>query len=215
MNILGIDAGDGFETAKKAYRNLAKKYHPDVGQKDPGIQKNTEEKMKSINLAFCCLAPFLKSREQAPSDGEKKKTTPEKNHQPNEPPLKKQSIFRYMQNFFHTFDHPSQGDNGPPEDNSNRQTRHTFSQKTKRKPVFSRRRGEFKTVLKEAGKRPPVSSYRKPSPSKHQDRSDSYSRYQQYKRLKNAMASSKLRKNSDLRVSKIERITPVRPVTPV
>lgn len=186
-----------------------------MGPKGPGIQKDSEEKMKSINLAFCCLAPFLKSREQRPSTGEKEKNAPEKNHPPKDSPLKRQTVFRYVQNFFTTFHHPSQSDNRGPKSNSNRQTRHTFSQKTKRKSVFNSRRGKFKTILKEAGNRPAASNYRKPSSSKTQDRPDSYSRYQQYKRLKNIMASAKTRKNSDLKVSKIERISPVRPVTPV
>lgn len=215
MNILGIDADDGFETAKKAYRNLAKKYHPDVGLKDPGVQKTTEEKMKSINLAFCCLAPFLKSKEATHPAAKKEEPTPEANHPPDEPPLKKQTVFRYVKNFFHTFNHSSQDDDSTPKGNSDKHTRHRFSQKSNKKPASTRSRGKFKTVLKEAGRRPDGFKYRDRSSTRSRNRSDSYSRYQQYKRLKNIMASAKQRKNSDLRVSKVERITPVRPVTPV
>ena len=46
-NILGIKQGSTVEEAKKAYRNLAKKYHPDIN-KTP----EAEEKFKEISEAY-------------------------------------------------------------------------------------------------------------------------------------------------------------------
>jgi curved DNA-binding protein len=47
-NIIGLDKGASQEDIKKAYRKLAKKYHPD---KNPG-NKEAEEKFKDLNEAY-------------------------------------------------------------------------------------------------------------------------------------------------------------------
>ena len=46
--VLGVSRDATDEEIKKAYRQLAKKYHPDV---NPG-DKQAEEKMKEINAAY-------------------------------------------------------------------------------------------------------------------------------------------------------------------
>ena len=46
--VLGIKTGDSLETAKKAYRKLAMKYHPD---RNPG-NKLAEEMFKEVNDAW-------------------------------------------------------------------------------------------------------------------------------------------------------------------
>ncbi len=46
--ILGVSPGESLENVKKAYRRLARKYHPDV---NPG-DKIAEEKFKEINEAY-------------------------------------------------------------------------------------------------------------------------------------------------------------------
>ena len=46
--VLGLSPGASDEEVKKAYRALAKKYHPDL---NPG-DKVAEEKMKEINAAY-------------------------------------------------------------------------------------------------------------------------------------------------------------------
>ena len=46
--VLGVSRDASDEDIKKAYRRLAKQYHPDV---NPG-DKQAEEKMKEINAAY-------------------------------------------------------------------------------------------------------------------------------------------------------------------
>ena len=56
--VLGISKGASDDEIKKAYRQMAKKYHPDVN-KEPGA----EEKFKEINEAYEVLSdPNKKAR---------------------------------------------------------------------------------------------------------------------------------------------------------
>lgn len=50
--ILGIDKGADDETIKKAYRSMAKKYHPDLNPGDP----TAEAKFKEVNDAYSILS---------------------------------------------------------------------------------------------------------------------------------------------------------------
>lgn len=50
--VLGVDRNAGEDTIKKAYRTLAKKYHPDM---HPG-DKEAEEKFKEVNEAYAVLS---------------------------------------------------------------------------------------------------------------------------------------------------------------
>jgi len=57
--VLGLSKGASDDDIKKAYRKLAKQYHPDVNPDD----KNAEEKFKEINEAYSVLSdPEKKSR---------------------------------------------------------------------------------------------------------------------------------------------------------
>jgi molecular chaperone DnaJ len=49
--ILGVNKGASKEEIKKAYKKLAKKYHPDISK-----DKNTEEKFKEISEAYAVLS---------------------------------------------------------------------------------------------------------------------------------------------------------------
>ena len=49
--VLGVDRGADDATIKKAYRKLAKKYHPDM---NPGDQE-AEKKFKEASEAYACL----------------------------------------------------------------------------------------------------------------------------------------------------------------
>ncbi len=50
--VLGVDKGADADTIKKAYRTLAKKYHPDM---NPG-DKEAEQKFKEVNEAYAVLS---------------------------------------------------------------------------------------------------------------------------------------------------------------
>lgn len=50
--VLGVNRGATDDEIKTAYRNLAKKYHPDRYSKDPAMAELASEKMKEINEAY-------------------------------------------------------------------------------------------------------------------------------------------------------------------
>ena len=50
-SVLGVDQNASDEEIKKAYRELARKYHPDNYQNNP-LADLAEEKMKEINEAY-------------------------------------------------------------------------------------------------------------------------------------------------------------------
>lgn len=63
--VLGVDPGASDEEVKKAYRDLARKYHPDNYQNNP-LADLAEEKMKEINEAYDTIT---KSRTGGPQGG--------------------------------------------------------------------------------------------------------------------------------------------------
>ena len=64
--ILGIDSTASDEDVKKAYRELAKKYHPDNYANTP-LADLAEEKMKEINEAYETIRRWRKEGERAGS----------------------------------------------------------------------------------------------------------------------------------------------------
>ena len=50
--VLGVDKGASAEDIKKAYKKMARKYHPDLNRDDP---KTAEEKFKEVNEAYDVL----------------------------------------------------------------------------------------------------------------------------------------------------------------
>jgi curved DNA-binding protein len=55
--ILGVSRTASTEEIKKAYRRLAKKYHPDVSK-----EKNAEEKFKEVQAAYAVLSDIEKRK---------------------------------------------------------------------------------------------------------------------------------------------------------
>ena len=55
--ILGVDKNAGQDEIKRKYRQLARKYHPDVNK-----SKDAEDKFKEINIAYEILSDPQKRR---------------------------------------------------------------------------------------------------------------------------------------------------------
>ena len=51
-SVLGVSRDATEDEIKKAYRELARKYHPDNYQQNPDLASLAEEKMKEINEAY-------------------------------------------------------------------------------------------------------------------------------------------------------------------
>ena len=56
--VLGVNKNSTDEEIKKAYRKLARQYHPDLNRDDP---KTAEAKMKEINEAYSVLSDETKT----------------------------------------------------------------------------------------------------------------------------------------------------------
>jgi hypothetical protein len=201
LDILNLDTAATLAEAKKAYRAMAKQYHPDVMGKTASTEKDAEARMKDINLAFRYLAPFLKLNESV-------KKTSVKTPDPEPPEEKPERIKiwgavfdhcrRLLTQFFvqqkPTHDIPQ---TPPPP-----------------KQGLKRNKEDFRTVLKniktghlEDGKIPSGRPKKKSPSSK-----PSFGYYQRYMELKQKMKSGRSGKNTD---SSITRITKIDPVTRV
>lgn len=53
--ILGLQLGASDKEVKQAYRNLVKKYHPDLFFNQPQLQKKAQEVFRKINEAYEAL----------------------------------------------------------------------------------------------------------------------------------------------------------------
>ena len=60
-DVLGIDRAADKNTIKKAYRKLAKRYHPDTNKDNP----QAEEKFKEVQQAY---EQIMKEREYVPME---------------------------------------------------------------------------------------------------------------------------------------------------
>lgn len=63
--VLGIDASASDDEVKKAYRELARKYHPDNYQNNP-LADLAEEKMKEVNEAYDAITKMRSGASSGP-----------------------------------------------------------------------------------------------------------------------------------------------------
>lgn len=204
LAILNLDAAATLAEAKKAYRTLAKQYHPDVMGKTASTEKDSETRMKDINLAFRYLAPFLK--QNAPV----KKTSVK---MPDaEPPEEKPETVNIWEAVF----------------NHCRQllTRCIVQKKTPQgnpktppppKQGLKRNKEDFRTVLKNI-KTGPFENEKTPSgrpKKKNPSRKPSFGYYQRYMELKQKMKSGRSGKSTETSINPITKIEPVTRVNAV
>ncbi len=200
FKILHLNDAATFEQAKKAFHTMAKKYHPDVANTNHGFLQNSEERMKEINLAFCYLAPFLKSISRIQEPGGKPKK------QENTSEIKTSE--KNKNSFFHNiFDSLSKAF-------ANKQKNHNFTKDIKEEKSgknAGNRQSGFNDILKNAhhGTHP----NKKRKQGKHKRRS--YKTYQDYMMLQKKIKRGQSRTNQTMDIGKVEKIHPIRPVNPV
>ncbi|MCP3871667.1 MAG: DnaJ domain-containing protein [Desulfobacteraceae bacterium] len=207
LEILILEDGVCLEEAKKAYRSLAKKYHPDVVGKNALPQKNAEVKMKEINLAFRYIAPKLKSRKTIKKENIKEeKTTKGKSTK-----SQKDTLFSFFYKMSETF--VSDFIKAKPQKDAKKILK-------KDKPVKTRKARQnrnirfddvFKNVHKDGVKKKTTIHKKKQDPLKR----DPFERYQKYMALKRKMKSRRSSRHQEVEIGRVEKIEPVTPVNPV
>jgi len=191
FKILNLETTVSFEEAKKAYRNLAKKYHPDIVANESGSNCDAEAKMKEINLAFRYLAPHLKSKKPVKKTHKKKKSIKSE----------KLGMTTFLSKIFGSVLTAFRG----------KRSSRSFENKFKNEKPLRKTRSKkvrfddvFKTVYR-AG----------PDKQRKIKKSNSYHSYQKYMALKRKIKSGHSRSNQDMSIGRIEKINPVKPVESV
>lgn len=204
LAILKLDAAATPAEAKKAYRALAKQYHPDVMGKKDITTKDAEARMKDINLAFRYLVPFLKRNAPVKKASGK---TPD----PEPPEEKPETIKTWGPVFNHCWQILARCfvQQKPPQGNP----------KTPPPPKqgLKRNKEDFRTVLKNI-KTGPVENEKIPSgrpKKKNLSPKPSFGYYQRYRELKQKMKSGRAGKNADSSINPITKIEPVTRVNAV
>jgi len=106
FEILNLEDSVSFEDAKKAYRNLAKKYHPDIAEKNSWSDNAADERMKEINLAFRYLAPRLRlidKRSEKTKGATHEKISKQDKSMKHEKEIFFSNLSKMFGAFFHTF----------------------------------------------------------------------------------------------------------------
>jgi len=198
LDILNLDAAATPAEAKKAYRTLAKQYHPDVMGKTASTAKDAEVRMKDINLAFRYLAPFLKQNAPVKKASVK---TPDAESPEEKPETVKTwgAVFdHYRQLLTRCFVQQNQ-------------PRGTPKTPPPPKQGVKRNKEDFRTVLKNI-KTGPLENGKIPSgrpKKKNFSSKSSFGYYQRYRELKQTMKSGRSGNAAETSVSPITEIDPV------
>lgn len=218
FKILGLDAAVSFEEAKKAYRTLAKKYHPDLSGENPSPEGDTEAKMKDINLAFRYLTPFLRTNKSTKKTEEPTKETKEKT---DREPIKNNSK-KYEKDVAPSFLLKMSrviaalfNKRNEPQVFKNKLKKETSPEKS---PGNSKGKNEnFEDVLRKVHTKASTRPEKRHSPEKKRNvtKSSPYSRYQKYMTLKRKMKSGRPGRHKDMSIGKVDKIDPIKPVRPV
>ncbi|WP_300463067.1 DnaJ domain-containing protein [Desulfobacula sp.] len=209
LGILNLDGTASVADAKKAYRDLAKKYHPDVFEKKNGRQINAEAKMKQINLAFRHMVPLLKKKEarikvKETRDGRETVKTGSMKHDTKRFVSFLTHIIKSWVSFFNKKRKNSRPLRGKPE---------------KKIPInkFNRKVLRFHEVLKSVHPVPTDRQKKTGRPEKKRyPRSRSpYLGYQKYMALKTKLASGQSGRHQGIPIESVHKIEPVEPIPPV
>jgi DnaJ-class molecular chaperone len=209
LRILNIDGTASVAAAKKAYRDLAKKYHPDVVEKKNGPQINAEAKMKQINLAFRYMVPLLKKNEaetkakEIKDDRETIKTAFVK-QKTKMSGFFLTHIIGWWASFF----------------NKKRKGTSAVKGKFEKKPPIKKSSStarRFHDVLKSVhpvladGQKKAGATEKKRYPGNRSP----YMGYQKYMALKTKVASGQSGRHQGIRIESVDKIDPINPISPV
>jgi len=200
FKILDLNDSATFEQAKKAYHNMAKKYHPDVDKTGHGSPQDSEDRMKKINLAFCYLAPVLKSINKIKESTEKLKEQDNTKEVHTSEKNKSWFLHSIFDSLSKTF--------------VNKKKKQPFKKNIKKKKSVKTRdikQNDFDDILRNAhhGTRP----NKKRKPGKHKRRSCNI--YQDYMMLKKKVRHGQSKTDKSMDIGKVEKIHPIRAVNPV
>ena len=194
LKILNLDGSVSFDDAKKAYRNLAKKFHPDLKPNNSEFQKHAEDKMKAINLAFCFLAPSLKQKKEVTPPPQSSNTEQKKKKETDK--YDNTSISTFFSSFLKTF---------KKEQNSPEFKKNTI----KKEPTKVSKRqnnNQFDNILKKASQTPKQSTNKMPETKQQKPFSTNYQKYIMQKKI---IAARKAKTNRNMEISEIEKIYPI------
>ncbi len=203
LKILDLDDNASLEEAKKAYRSLAKKNHPDLLRESFDDADAAESKMKEINLAFRYLVPHLKS-----GIAGKKEKVPEKD------PIKEKSVNAQNKNLFSFFSDVSEffkiKSFHKPEKQSKKEKPGQPGKKRQKAAV------RFDEVFKTVHRPESISGRKKKKKKRPSSQgSDPFERYKKYMALKRKLKARRSGQNQDMGTGRVEKIERVRPVNPV
>ncbi|MFH2093176.1 MAG: DnaJ domain-containing protein [Pseudomonadota bacterium] len=219
--ILNLDSTASFADAKKAYRHLAKQYHPDIAQSKTGI--SDDRQMKEINLAFFYLAPILRAKKATIESSEWNQQT--NNPTPKTEPAKRQDqksksdlwqiffpnlfekIAAFIQSVVKIQEETEKSHIVKTSRQSSGSSRKVSSGKKSFDQVFSSLNGNLPPR--------PTKDTRETRNLQFSQKKRSYQGYQAYLELKKKMSATKKRQSQNFCITPVEKIEPVRPVNPV
>ena len=207
LKVLGLKGPVSLEQAKKAYRDLAKKYHPDVLGKGAGSPESSESIMKKVNLAFRSLMPYLKS------DPDFRK--PEKNTGAHDPADARRDMGEHfrarLSAFFKTVLSGFLSTRTGPGATVNPGCGASHSTRPPADPV------SFDKVLASVTPRDIINKSKRPQKGQPpaRQKTAAYQRYRDYIKIRKQMRSSLKNRSTSSRIEPVEKIDPIAPVNPV
>ncbi len=245
LYVLGLSATASLEQAKIAYRQLAKKHHPDVIEKKSNPSPQSESRMKDINLAFRFLVPYLKSESTILKKEKKDKNKPFREKKPVTSAITQKNIFSTLKSIFIQ---TVSGIGQKQRSINTMRSRHRKKSSSRFKKNNIKKHDTaiieeiyFDDVLNTAagngGEGNPLNGFRanpmtmgiknamagekskrfKPKSSIGQGRQtrSPYSRYRQYMKLKKKYQSISGHSSKNTRIERITKIDPISPVGPI